>query len=156
MTWDASVDEALCFGWIDGLKKTIDAESYKLRFTPRRRQSHWSTKNIRSVRRLIAEGRMAPAGLEAFEAWTAAKSGLASFEQDQEPSFPPELDGPFRANRRAWRHFGLQPAGYRRTVTHWVISAKREDTRRRRLDRLIEVSERGQRVNPGAPFRDPQ
>ncbi len=112
MTWDQSVDEALCFGWIDGVRKGIDPESYKIRFTPRRATSVWSLKNINSVERLIAEGRMMPPGLRAFEERAAERSGAYALERDEIASFAPELERRFRASRTAWRHFTSQPPGY--------------------------------------------
>ncbi|HSL85109.1 MAG TPA: YdeI/OmpD-associated family protein [Thermoanaerobaculia bacterium] len=152
MTWEESVDEALCFGWIDGVRKRLDEERYTIRFTPRRPGSRWSRKNLASFERLRAEGRLRPAGLAAWEARPPGEDAGASYERDE----PPELDGSlrerFRANEAAWAFFQAQPAGYRRVVTHWVATAKREETRLKRLDRTIEVSERGERIDLMKPF----
>jgi uncharacterized protein YdeI (YjbR/CyaY-like superfamily) len=152
LTWDQAVDEALCHGWIDGVRRGIDEERYKIRFTPRRARSVWSKKNIASVERLTGAGRMQPAGLAAFAARTAKRSGTYSFEQEQPAGFGPELERAFRAKPKAWKHFQTQPPGYRRLLTHWVTSAKKEETRLRRLRRIIEVSGRGERVNLLSPF----
>jgi uncharacterized protein YdeI (YjbR/CyaY-like superfamily) len=154
MTWDQSVDEALCFGWIDGVRRSIDAERYMMRFTPRRPRSNWSAKNIASVERLLVEGRMMPAGIEAFEARDASRAATYSFEREA-AQLSSEEERKFKASRRAWRHFTSQPPGYQRALVLWVISAKRGETRLRRLERLIEVSGRGDRVELVAPFRDP-
>lgn len=147
ITWKEAVDEALCFGWIDGIRKSIDAESYTNRFTPRRRGSNWSTVNIRRVHELIAEGRMQPSGLRAFEARTAARSGVYSFEQDREDAkLPPALEKQFKSDKKAWQFFQSQPAGYQRTATWWVISAKLDATRERRMSTLIADSAAGLRL----------
>ncbi|HUP47846.1 MAG TPA: YdeI/OmpD-associated family protein [Thermoanaerobaculia bacterium] len=146
ITWPGAVDEALCFGWIDGVRKTIDGESYAIRFTPRRGGSTWSSVNTRRARELIRDGRMQPAGLRAFEARDAKKSSLYSFEQRTEARLGEELEARFRADAAAWSFFQAQPPGYRRTVTWWVMSAKREETRARRLQTLIEDSAAGRRI----------
>lgn len=147
LTWPESVDEALCFGWIDGIRKSIDEVSYRIRFTPRRRGSVWSTVNVRRARELIDAGRMHPAGLEAFEKRREDRERQYSFEQG-EVTFGEELEAEFRANPEAWAFFESQPPSYRKTATWWVISAKREDTRRRRLASLIADSEAGERIGP--------
>jgi len=145
LTWSESVDEALCVGWIDGIRRSVDAERYTIRFTPRRPGSIWSLINIRKVEVLTAEGRMRPAGLRAFEARRAERSGVYSFEKREAG-----LDGVgarrFRANRKAWAFFSAQPPGYRKTALHWVTSARREETRERRLAQLIADSEAGLRI----------
>jgi uncharacterized protein YdeI (YjbR/CyaY-like superfamily) len=148
ITWTESVDEALCFGWIDGLRRTIDAESYTNRFTPRRRGSTWSTVNTRRAEALIREGRMQPAGLKAFEARDHEKSGTYSFEQRKTARLAPEAEKQFKADRAAWSFFELQPPGYRQVAVWWVISAKREETRARRLEQLIAHSAAGRRLGP--------
>ncbi|HEX6199744.1 MAG TPA: YdeI/OmpD-associated family protein, partial [Thermoanaerobaculia bacterium] len=145
MTWDESVDEALCFGWIDGVRKRIDEERYTIRFTPRRPASKWSRKNLASVERLRDEGRMRPAGLAAWEA--RGEDAGYSFERDQPPALDASLRERFERNEAAWAFFQAQPPGYRRVVTHWVTSGKREATRLKRLDRLVEVSKRGERID---------
>ncbi len=145
ITWPASVDEALCFGWIDGLRKNIDQESYMIRFSPRKPGSIWSAINIRNVERLSKENRMRPAGLKAFAARKEYRSGIYSYEQR-----PAELVEPYasrlRRNKSAWQFFQAQPPSYRKMITWWIVSAKTEDTRLRRLDRLIETSAREKRL----------
>jgi uncharacterized protein YdeI (YjbR/CyaY-like superfamily) len=145
LTWPESVDEALCFGWIDGIRKSIDATSYAIRFTPRKKTSKWSKVNIERVKELVAEGRMQPAGLRAFEARDPEKSGY-SYEQGKTAEFSAEQLAKFRRNRRAWVHFESEPPGYRRLFTWWVISAKREETRERRLEKLIAECAKGTRL----------
>jgi uncharacterized protein YdeI (YjbR/CyaY-like superfamily) len=148
LTWPESVDEALCFGWIDGVRRTIDSESYAIRFTPRKRGSIWSAVNTRRAEEFIREGRMQPAGLRAFEARDPAKSGVYSFEQRRGARLSAEAEARFRANPAAWRFFESQPPGYRRTAVWWVVSAKREATRARRLETLIDDSAAGRRIAP--------
>ena len=148
ITWPESVDEALCAGWIDGLRKRVDDESYMIRFTPRKAGSIWSAVNTRRAAELLKEGRMRPAGRAAFEARDPKKTNLYSFEQRQAAALAPALEKRFKANRAAWTFFQSLPDGYRRTATFWVMSAKQEDTRRRRLDVLIEDSAAKLRVRP--------
>jgi len=145
ITWPESVDQALCFGWIDGIRKSLDADSYVIRFTPRKRGSHWSNVNIKRIGVLVEQGQVADAGLRAFEARSETNSGRASFEQEV-VELPAEYLDLFRANAAAWEFFSAAPPGYRKTVTWWVISAKREETRRKRLARLIDDSANGLRV----------
>ena len=137
ITWPESVDEALCVGWIDGIRKTIDTTSYKIRFTPRKPTSTWSAVNIARVAELTREKRMRPAGLAAFKQRKDAKSGIYAYEQRQNAAFDPAQEQQFRANPKAWKFFEAQPAGYRKTATWWVISAKRPETRQKRLATLI-------------------
>jgi uncharacterized protein YdeI (YjbR/CyaY-like superfamily) len=137
ITWPQSVDEALCFGWIDGVRKRIDDESYTIRFTPRRRGSIWSAINIRRVTELTTLGRMAPAGLRAFEARDEKKSAIYAYE-NRPRQLAPEYEKRFRANEKAWEFWIAQPPGYRRVVTYWVMAAKKEETRERRLAQLID------------------
>lgn len=148
LTWPESVDEALCFGWIDGVRKTIDGESYAIRFTPRKSGSTWSTVNTRRAEELIRTGRMQPAGLRAFQARDPEKLGAYSFEQRTGAQLTAEAEARFRANRPAWRFFESQPPGYRKTALWWVVSPKREATRARRLEILIEESAAGRRIAP--------
>lgn len=148
ITWPESVDEALCFGWIDGLRKSIDDVSYKIRFTPRKPDSNWSAVNIARVEELLEKGRMRPAGTAAYERRLEKKSRVYSYEQRQRAALDPEAEKRFRADPEAWKFFRSQPPGYRRTAIFWVVSAKREDTRRRRLDTLIEDSAKGLRIGP--------
>lgn len=146
ITWPESVDEALCFGWIDGIRKSIDEESYMIRFTPRKPTSNWSEVNIKRVAVLTREGRMQSAGREAFRNRAEAKSGIYAYEQRKTGTLDPEFEAQFRAHAVAWKFFEAQPPSYRKTMIWWVVSAKREETRRKRLARLIEDSRKGRRV----------
>lgn len=146
ITWPESVDEALCVGWIDGLRKTIDDESYKIRFTPRKTTSNWSAVNIGRVKELTKLGRMLPAGLKAFELRKEEKSGIYAYENRKLAEFGKAEEKRLRARPKAWDFFQRQPAGYRKLATWWVISAKREETRQKRLDKLIAESEAGRRI----------
>jgi uncharacterized protein YdeI (YjbR/CyaY-like superfamily) len=148
ITWPESVDQALCFGWIDGVLKTIDADSYRIRFTPRRPGSNWSLVNIRRVGELSALGLMQPAGLKAFEERRADRSGTYSFEQREQAALAPEYEAELRANAAAWEFFQRQAPWYRKAVTWWIVSAKQEATRRRRLATLVECSANGRTVPP--------
>ncbi len=143
ITWPQAVDQALCFGWIDGLRKRIDEVSYANRFTPRRPRSHWSAVNIRRVVELQRLGLMRPAGLKAFEARSEERTATYSYEQRQAARLEPEQEEQLRAKPRAWEFFQAQAPWYRRVAVHWVVSAKREETRRRRLAELIDASEQG-------------
>jgi len=153
ITWPESVDGALCFGWIDGVRRSIDASSYTIRFTPRRSRSIWSKVNVRRAEELIALGLMQPAGLRAFEARQEVRSGVYSFEQE-EIRFDKKQEQEFKRNKDAWRYFQSQAPWYRRTATYWVISAKREETKARRLKTLIEDSAAGRTIGP-LTRRDP-
>jgi uncharacterized protein YdeI (YjbR/CyaY-like superfamily) len=144
MTWPEAVDQALCFGWIDGIRKGVDESSYANRFTPRKAKSTWSKVNVEKVAKLTEQGLMMPAGLRAFEARDEAKSGY-SFEQ-RPTELPHEYAERFQANAAAWAFFQAQPPGYRRTAAFWVMSAKREETRLKRLTTLIDDSEHGRRI----------
>ena len=145
LDYPSAVDVALCFGWIDGIRKARDEVSYVNRFTPRKPRSIWSRVNIAKVEALIARGEMHQAGLDAYANRDSGRSGVYSFEQRPE-AFPPTLEQRFRAHRGAWAFFGQQPPGYRRLAIWWVSSAKREETRERRLAQLIDVSGRGSRL----------
>ncbi|HKP51357.1 MAG TPA: YdeI/OmpD-associated family protein [Chloroflexia bacterium] len=146
ITWPEAVDQALCFGWIDGIRKGIDSVSYKTRFTPRRARSNWSAVNIKRVAELKELGLMRPAGLKIFEERVEEKSGIYSYEQRNAAELTEAYKEQFRANKKAWDFFQAQGAGYRRTATWWVISAKKEETRLKRLARLIESSEQGRTI----------
>src|SRR5450432_650128 len=146
MTWPESVDEALCFGWIDGLRKGIDAESYKIRFTPRKTVSNWSAVNIRRMEELARDGRVRPAGLKAFAARTPEKSGVYAYENRQAARLTKAAEKQFRAKPGAWEFFRTQPESYRTTATWWVVSAKSEETRQKRLETLIADSKAQQRI----------
>lgn len=146
MTWPESVDEALCCGWIDGLRKRIDDEAYQIRFTPRRPGSIWSKVNIANVERLIAEGRMRPEGMAAFAQRRDDRSGVYTFEQNDEPALSDDETRTFKRRRKAWSYWEAQPPGYRRTALRWVRQAKRAETRARRLAALIEACAGGRRL----------
>jgi uncharacterized protein YdeI (YjbR/CyaY-like superfamily) len=148
LTWPESVDQALCFGWIDGVRKSVDSERYTIRFTPRKPRSVWSKVNIGRVEELTRLGLMRPAGVAAFEAREGARSGVYSFEQRENPQLSTEQEATFRADAAAWEWFERQPPSYRRAATWWVVSAKREDTRARRLATLIDDSRAGRRIGP--------
>jgi uncharacterized protein YdeI (YjbR/CyaY-like superfamily) len=145
ITWPESVDQALCFGWIDGIRKSIDADRYAIRFTPRRAGSIWSSVNLKRVPELEQAGLMQPAGLQAFGRRTAAKSGIYAYEQRETAALGPVQEKLFRKRPKAWQFFSSQPPGYRRLCAFWVMSAKKEETRLRRLQALIADSARGQR-----------
>jgi uncharacterized protein YdeI (YjbR/CyaY-like superfamily) len=148
MTWPESVDEALCFGWIDGVRNAIDAVSYMIRFTPRKATSTWSLVNVKRVAELVRQGRMQAAGQRAYDARNPEKSGIYSFEQRVAARLTPEAEQRFRANQAAWIFFEAQPPGYRKTATFWVVSARQEATRDRRLEILINDSAAGRRIAP--------
>jgi uncharacterized protein YdeI (YjbR/CyaY-like superfamily) len=137
ITRSESIDEALCFGWIDGLGKNIDEVSYKVRFSPRRSNSIWSAVNVRRVAALRAGGRMRPAGERAFESRREYRSGIYSYEQRKD-TFDGAYEKRLKANKAAWKFFYAQPPGYRRVAVWFVVSAKKEETRLKRLDQLID------------------
>jgi uncharacterized protein YdeI (YjbR/CyaY-like superfamily) len=145
ITYAEAVDEALCFGWIDGLKKRVDELSYRHRFTPRKPNSNWSRANIHHAERLKKAGRMTTAGLKAFAARDPERCGVYSFENTARELASAD-ERRFKADRSAWKFFLQQPPGYRRTAIWWVMSAKQEETRARRLSRLIEDSGNGRRL----------
>jgi uncharacterized protein YdeI (YjbR/CyaY-like superfamily) len=147
ITWPQSVDEALCFGWIDGIRKSLGDESYVIRFTPRKSTGKWSTVNVKRIAELEAQGRMMPAGRAAFAKRDEKKSAEYSYERRFTAELDPEQERRFRANRKAWAYFESEAPWYRRNTTHWVVSAKREETRERRLATLIERSARGRRID---------
>jgi uncharacterized protein YdeI (YjbR/CyaY-like superfamily) len=153
ITWPESVDEALCFGWIDGVRRSLGAVSYVIRFTPRKARSTWSAVNIKRAQELIAEGRMQPAGLTAFEARTDDRSAIYAYEQRGNAKLDPEQEREFRANAAAWEHFQSRPPSYRKTAIWWVVSAKREETRRKRLRTLIDDSAEGRTIRQLTPRR---
>ncbi len=137
ITWEESVEEALCFGWIDGIRKSIDEKSYKIRFTPRKPTSNWSLKNIKTIDRLIECGLVNPLGLKAYEMRKDKNSGVYSFEQ-QKIEFSKEFNQILKGNIKAAEFFFNQAPYYQRMATHWVMSAKQEKTRLKRLNQLIE------------------
>jgi uncharacterized protein YdeI (YjbR/CyaY-like superfamily) len=146
ITWRQSVDEALCVGWIDGIRKRLDDDSYVIRFTPRKPGSNWSAINIRRMGELEAEGRVLPAGAAAFARRRDDKSAIYSYERRHTAELPAEYEERFRANPAAWDFFQSQPPWYRRTSTHWVISARKEETREKRLSTLIDDSANGRTI----------
>jgi uncharacterized protein YdeI (YjbR/CyaY-like superfamily) len=145
VTWPESVDEALCFGWIDGIRKSVDDLRYTIRFTPRRRESIWSAINIRRAQALSDKGLMKPPGMAAFDARKENRSGIYSYEQRSA-----NLDGPYekrlKQNKAAWDFFYAQPPSYRKAIGWWIVSAKQEVTRLKRLEQLIQKSETGERI----------
>lgn len=145
ISYGAAVDQALCFGWIDGVRRSLDQHAYVNRFSPRRPRSNWSAINIARVEQLRAQGLMHPAGLAAFEQRDERRTQQYSFERDN-VAFDAELAALLRKNTAAARFFHAQPPGYRKTATHWVTSAKRPETRLRRMQTLIADSERGERI----------
>ncbi|MES2950376.1 MAG: YdeI/OmpD-associated family protein [Pseudomonadota bacterium] len=144
--WPESVDEALCVGWIDGVRKRVDDEAYQIRFTPRKPTSTWSAINIERVRVLSAEGRMTDAGLTAFAHRREAKSKIYAYEQAEAAALAPHEEALFRKNRTAWKFFEAQPPGYRHQMIWRIVSAKRPVTREARLAKLMEASQNGQRL----------
>jgi uncharacterized protein YdeI (YjbR/CyaY-like superfamily) len=146
MKWSESVDEAICFGWIDGVRRGIDGRSYSIRFTPRKPSSIWSAINVEKVKRLEAAGLMTDAGRAAFEARSAAKTAVYSYERAAAPELTEDETRRFQQDADAWEFFGRQAAWYRRTSVHWVTSAKRDETRARRLAQLIDDSGAGRRL----------
>ena len=149
-TYGEALDEALCYGWIDGVRYSVDALRYKIRFTPRKPKSIWSLVNVRHVERLKKVGKMARPGLEAFQAREEHRTGIYAFEQKR-PGLAAKHKKLFRANKAAWEFFSGQAPWYQRTVGHWVGSAKHEDTQMRRLARLIKDSENGRRIDQLTP-----
>jgi uncharacterized protein YdeI (YjbR/CyaY-like superfamily) len=141
ITWPEAVDGALCFGWIDGVRKSLSETSYVIRFTPRRAKSIWSAVNIKRVAELNTLGLMRPAGAQAFKRRTAKRSEIYAYEQRKGAQLSGAYEKQFRANKKAWEFFQAQPPWYRRTASWWVISAKKEETRVKRLAQLIEDSE---------------
>jgi len=145
LTYLESVDQALCFGWIDGVVRKIDADSFCHRFTPRKTASIWSNVNVAHVARLTAAGLMHPAGHAAFAARSEKKTGIYAFERKSDPVLPAASAKKFRAAPAAWKFFQAQPPGYRRTVLHHIVTAKQPATRERRLAQLIAASAAGRR-----------
>jgi uncharacterized protein YdeI (YjbR/CyaY-like superfamily) len=148
ITWPEAVDEALCFGWIDGVRKSVDEASYAIRFTPRKARSIWSAVNIGRAQELIATGAMRPAGLDAFAARAEERSGIYSHEQRQAVELGDAFERQFRANPEAWAFFQAQAPSYRKAAIWWVVSAKKEETRRKRLVTLIDDSAHRRTVPP--------
>jgi uncharacterized protein YdeI (YjbR/CyaY-like superfamily) len=142
MTWSQSVDEALCFGWIDGVRKSIDKDSYQIRFTPRKARSTWSAVNIKKMEELVKQGLMRPAGLAAFGNRKESNSKIYSYENEA-AKFSPAFEKQFKANKKAWKYFQSLAPGYRKTSVNWVMRAKQESTQIKRLAALIADSAAG-------------
>lgn len=140
ITWPESVEEALCFGWIDGIRKSIDEISYMIRFTPRRENSIWSEVNIKNVEKLIKQGLMQPAGFAIYNKRKDKNSGIYSFEQKVIIALSKEYEKKFKLNKKAWAFFQAQVPSYKKTAIHWVMSAKQEVTQLKRLNELIKDS----------------
>jgi uncharacterized protein YdeI (YjbR/CyaY-like superfamily) len=153
ITWQESVAAALCFGWIDGVRRRIDDTSYSIRFTPRKARSTWSAVNIRRMNELIEEGLVAPAGLDAFERRTDDRTAIYSYEQRKAAKLEPDQERRLRTDERARAYFEAQPPSYRSAAIHWVTSAKKPETRERRLQQLIASSAAGEPVPPLRPRR---
>jgi uncharacterized protein YdeI (YjbR/CyaY-like superfamily) len=145
MTWSQSVDQALCFGWIDGLRKSIDKESYCIRFSPRKKTSNWSAVNIKKVEELINAGQMTEAGLKAFSFRTESKSQVYSYE-NKSIQFDQNYDEQLKKNKLAFDFFNKQAPSYKKAVIRWIMSAKQEKTRQARLNKLISESENHRRI----------
>jgi len=145
MTWSQSVDAALCYGWIDGVRRSIDKDSYCIRFTPRKRSSNWSAVNLRKIEELQKQGLMHPSGMEAFINRKEAKTGVYSFENRKKP-LSEDLENHFKANKSAWEFFIKQAPSYQKTMIFWINSAKQESTRLSRLETLISACNNGKRV----------
>jgi uncharacterized protein YdeI (YjbR/CyaY-like superfamily) len=145
MTWSESVDQAICFGWIDGIRQSVDKDSYCIRFTPRKKTSKWSAINIAKVEELTQQGLMRPAGLEAFKYCKESNSRVYSFES-RGKELPEEFEKEFKANPVAWAFYTAQPPSYKKMVIHWLLSAKQEETRLAHLKKLISESEKQVRL----------
>ena len=145
ITWEESVEEAICFGWIDGIRKSIDDSSYKIRFTPRNPVSFWSQKNIATAERKIREGKMMPSGEKLYKGRKDDKSGVYSYEQEK-ADFNSIYESIFRKNKKAWDYFSAEAPYYRKMAIRWVMNAKQEKTRVSRLENLIQDSENGVRI----------
>jgi uncharacterized protein YdeI (YjbR/CyaY-like superfamily) len=146
LTWSEAVDEALCFGWIDGVRRSVDEERHEQRFTPRKPSSNWSAINVAKMDALRAAGRMREAGEAAFARRRTDRTAIYAYEQRRDPRLTPEEEARFRADAAAWAYFEAAPPSYRRQALWWVVSAKRPETRERRLATLIEDSAAGQRL----------
>jgi uncharacterized protein YdeI (YjbR/CyaY-like superfamily) len=155
LTYAEALDEALCFGWIDGVRKSLGQDGYTIRFTPRRARSIWSQVNLRHMKRLLAAGRVRPPGRVAYEQRDEARTRRYAFERDA-VAFDPAQRKAFASNRRAWAFFQAQPPSYRKTVTWWVVQARKEETQQRRLEALIACCARGERVPLLAPKAAPR
>ena len=147
ITWPESVDAALCFGWIDGRRQSIDDARYRIRFTPRKPGSIWSRINVARMEALIAAGLVHARGIAAFEARKAGKTAIYSYEREHAALTTAETRA-LRANRAAWKDWSARPPSYRKAATHWIASAKREETRARRFATLLDCSSAGKPIPP--------
>lgn len=145
MTWSESVDQALCFGWVDGVRRRIDDESYCNRFTPRRANSNWSAVNIAKVADLTEKGLMKPAGIAAFAKRTETRSKIYAYENELK-QFSDEFEKLFRANEKAWEFYEKQANWYKKQMVNWVMTAKQEATRKSRLEKLLGESENERKI----------
>lgn len=146
LTWSESVDEALCFGWIDGIRRSVDEARYCIRFTPRKPGSNWSAVNLKKVEDLIRTGRMQPAGLSVYEKRKPEREQVYSYENRHDAAFTREAEDTFRKHATAWEYFTSQAPSYRKATIRWVMSASQESTRLKRLDELIKSSEAGEYI----------
>ncbi|MHA3786755.1 YdeI/OmpD-associated family protein [Flavobacterium hauense] len=146
ITWPESVDQALCYGWIDGVRKSLDEDSYTIRFTPRKPTSIWSAINIDKMEKLLKLGLVKSAGIAAYEKRTENKSRIYSHERTEDAVLPAEMEKQFKANKTAWEFFMAQPPGYRKTMLHLIVSAKQEKTKLSRFEKLLNASADGKRV----------
>lgn len=146
ITWPESVDQALCFGWIDGVRKSLGEESYTIRFTPRKPTSIWSAINIKKMEELQAKGLVKPEGLAAFEKRTESRSKVYSHEREKDAELPAHMKKELKANKAAWDFFSTQAPSYQKVMLHWITSAKQEKTQDARFEKLIKASEAGKRV----------
>lgn len=145
MTWSQSVDEALCFGWIDGVRRSIDKDSYSIRFTPRKPTSTWSAINIKKVEELTKQGLMKPAGLASFKLRKEHNSKIYSYEKEAQ-KLPSDFEKKFKANKKAWGFFIIQAPSYQKSIIHWILAAKQETTQLARLDKVITESAEHKRL----------
>lgn len=152
LTWPQIVEEALCVGWIDSIRRSVPGDGWAIRLTPRRKGSIWSAVNVAKVAELRAAGRMRPAGEAAFEARRADRTGIYSFEQARDPELTPDETARFRSDEAAWTWFSAKAPSFRKQALHWVISAKRPETRERRLTTLIEASAEGRPIPSMVPI----
>jgi len=146
MTWSESVDQALCFGWIDGVRRTIDEERYSIRFTPRKPRSTWSAVNIDKMEKLIAQKLVQPEGLAAYEKRTENNSRIYAFEQKEVAKLPDNMVAEFKQHKTAWEFFEAQPPGYKKVILHWITTAKQEKTQQARFLKLVEAAAQNKRI----------
>ena len=146
MTWSESVDEALCYGWIDGVRKRVDDTAYNIRFTPRKTTFIWSAININKVKDLQQQGRMTPAGEKAFSHRTEAKSRIYAFEQTECAELSAEERSAFKREKTAWAYFEACPPGYKKQMLHRITTVKRAETRAARLAKLVQACKKGERI----------